>query len=148
MNLVEVSAFRNIGSALTGITAGTATAGGAIGSGLAGGGSFAYTPDQMRNIITKLNALAAGYFSSLNNARYMAMVEGPGLDQVSKSHANVASSSGAAYLQSIENEYRSCRTLAQQFQDTLDSYLGMEDRNTMEINQAGPPDEAGPKPGI
>ncbi|HEX2291222.1 MAG TPA: hypothetical protein VHH53_13740 [Pseudonocardiaceae bacterium] len=145
---MEVSAFRNIGSALAGITAG-ATAGGAIGSGLAGGGSFSYTPDQMRSIVTRLTDLAHSYEKSLYDARHMALVEGPGLDHASRYHANAAVDSGKASLRSIEHEYQSCLALAQTFQDTLDAYLGTEERNVININQAGSQDDrTGPQPGI
>lgn len=141
---MDEQAFRDIGSAVEGITSQTTATGS-----FTTGGTFSYTPDQLRSIITRLTNLADSYAASRENATYMAIVEGPGLEYASQSHAAAARASGQAYLQSIDNERRSCLTLAQRFQDTLDDYLGLEHRTVERMNQAGPPDDqAGPISGI
>src|SRR6266540_2503920 len=140
---MEEQAFRNIGSALEGIPSQT-TATGSITT-----GTFSYTPDQLRAIVTRLTNLADSYRSSRDNARHMATVEGPGLEYASQSHAAAVRASGLAYRQSIENERLSCMAMAQRFQDTLADYLGLEHRSVEQMNQAGPHDDpAGPVPGL
>src|SRR6266498_851160 len=125
---MDEQAFRNIGSTLEGITTHTATASFIT-------GSFSYTPDQMRAIITDFLDLARSYEHSLNTARYMATVEAPGLDYASESHAVAARAMGEDYLRSIENSRQYCLAQAQKFQDTLDDYLGLEHRNVAQLNQ-------------
>jgi hypothetical protein len=130
---MEQQPFRAIGSTLADITTHTATAAFTT-------GSFSYTPDQLRNIITKFLDLAASYRDSLINARDMAQVQAPGLEYASESHATAARAMGKAYLQSLEDSWRYCVGQAQKFQDTLHDYLGVERQSVLNINNAGPQD--------
>lgn len=129
--------YEAIRSSLSGISSGSIT--GAFTT-----GSFAFTPEQMRDIITRWTNLAESYARSANTAVALANVEGPGVEYASQSHASVANESGRAYLRSLEEKWRYCLAQAQKFQDTLDDYLGVEHRNADIIKNAG----AGPRDGI
>lgn len=102
------------------------------------GGSFAYTPDQLRDLVKEFVDLAEDYRKSLNNAKLMAQVEGPGTEFASQSHASVANESGRAYLDSLENRIEYFYGQAQKFQDALDSYLGQEHRSVKDITGSAP----------
>jgi hypothetical protein len=123
---VNEQEFGRIGSALSGITSGGR------------GGSFAYSPDQIRDLVKEWTDLAKDYEGSLANADLMANVEGPGTEFASQSHASVARESGRAYLESLKNRIEYCYGQAQKSQDALDSYLGQEHRSVRDITGSGP----------
>ncbi len=133
--MLDERQFAQIGSALGDITNQRATPGSST-----GGGSFSYTPDQLRDLVTEWMDLAADYKRSMAHVQDLTKVEGPGADYVSDSLASVASSSGGAYVRSLEGKYNYCLDQAQKLQDTLDDYLGMEHHNIAVINNAGPRD--------
>jgi hypothetical protein len=134
---LDEQTFPTIDSILAGITTHPTT------------GNFAYTPDQVRDIIKGFLDLAESYRNSLVNARVMASVEAPGLEYASESHAVAARAMGEGYLKSITDSYHYCLAQAQKFQDTLDDYLGLEHHNVARLNRAGSPDDhAGPQDGI
>lgn len=122
--------FGRIGSALSGITSG----------GGGGGSSFAYTPDQMRDIINDWLDLADDFLLSLGTTEPMVTVEGPGTEFASQSHAGVANTSGQAYRDSLQSDWDYCISQAQKFQDTLHDYIGLEHRSVTEINRSAPRD--------
>jgi hypothetical protein len=130
---MQERAFRNIGSTLSGIATHTATA--AITT-----GTFSYTPEALRDLVTRWTSLAESYQQSRENAQAMTQVKGPGLEYASQAHASVANSSGQAYLLSVEQKWRYCLAQAQKFQNALDDYLGVEHRNIETMDSAGPRD--------
>lgn len=111
-------------------------------------GTFAYDEDTLRSLVHDWLALADSYDASLYDARGMAVMEGPGTDFASKAQAKAASDSALAYLDYLRNKVEYCTTQAQQFQNALDDYLGIEHRNVTEINKTNAPRERAPRAGI
>lgn len=110
--------------------------------GVVTGGSFAYDEDTLRSLVTDWLNLADNYRESVSEASSMIRVEGPGRDFASQAQAAAASSSGESYVLYLRQNLSYCTEQAQQFQNALDEYLGVEHRNVAEINKAGP------RPGI
>lgn len=102
------------------------------------GGSFAFDEDTLRGLVTDWLDLAERYADSLHNSADMAQIEGPGLDFASAAQADAANASGRSYLDYLHQNRAYCIQQAQQFQDALDDYLGVEHRNVTEINKSGP----------
>lgn len=113
-------------------------AGSALGDVGGAGGSFAYSPDQLRDLVKEWTDLATDYQNSLRDAYYLTRVEGPGAELVSRSYASVANASGQAYLDSLQSRIDYCFAQAQKFQDALDDYLGQEHHSVTEITNSGP----------
>jgi len=101
-------------------------------------GTFAYDEDTLRSLVTDWLALTDHYRESVRNATSMIRVEGPGRDIASESHAAVANSSGESYVAYLQQNLSYCAEQAQQFQNALDDYVGVEHRNVTEINKSGP----------
>src|SRR5207245_4887285 len=114
---------RDIGSSLAGITS-QQTMTGAFTT-----GSFSYTPDQLRDLVTEWKRLADTYAESIDSAAPLEKVDGPGKEYASESLASVASSSGGAYVRSLKEKQKYCLEQAQQMPDTLDDYLGRKHHN-------------------
>ena len=108
-------------------------------------GRFEYDEGTLQGLVNDWMDLAYHYDESLQNARGMAAVEGPGRDIASKAQAEAANVSGRSYLAYLENNHSYCTNQAQLFQNALDDYLGIEHRNVTEINKS---DKRGPQPGI
>ena len=108
-------------------------------------GHFEYDEATLRGLVTDWLDLADNYDESIQNARGMASVKGPGKDFASTAQADAANASGRAYLTYLEHNYDYCTSQAQLFQNALDDYLGVEHRNVTEINKSG---QRGPQPGI
>ncbi len=102
------------------------------------GGSFAFDEDTLRGLVTDWLDLARTYQKSVNDAAYMAQVEGPGLDFASQAHAEAANASGRSYLAYLQQNGDYCLQQAQLFQNALDDYLGVEHRNVAAIDKSGP----------
>lgn len=108
-------------------------------------GSFAFTEDQIRAVVKNYIDLADSYDYSIDKARTMTSVEGPGLDFASGSFAEAARRSGGALIDSFGNARDYCLAQAQLAQNALDDYLGVEHTNVTEINKQ---DQQGPQAGI
>jgi hypothetical protein len=106
-------------------------------------GTFSFDEDTLNSLVTDWLDLATHYEDSINGSAYMAQVEGPGLDFASGAHAKTANASGRSYLDYLQQNQAYCTEQAQQFQNALDDYLGIEHRNVTEINKSG-----GPQAGI
>lgn len=111
-------------------------------------GSYEFDEDTLRGLITEWTELGRSYDESFNVSEPMAMIEGPGLDFASQSHANAANDSGGAYRAYLMNNRDYCFAQAQLFQEALHDYLGIEDANVTEIGDAGTSDENGSKAGF
>jgi hypothetical protein len=135
---MDEMAFARIGSALAGITASAPSA----------SGSFSYTPEALRDLITEWSNLEEDYRSSVVNAAQLAQIDGPGTEYASKGHGSVASSAGQAYLDSLQERVEYCQKQVDKLQDTLNSYLGVEQGNTSMINRAGSSQAEAPQGGI
>ena len=101
-------------------------------------GTFAYDEATLRGLVTDWLDLATHYARSERNADRMTQVEGPGEDFASQAHAKVANSSGESYHAYLKQNRSYCEQQAQLFQNALDDYLGVEQRNVTEINKSGP----------
>jgi hypothetical protein len=99
-------------------------------------GQFAFTPDQLQQIINNWKDLADSYDESLMSSVVIAQVEGPGRDFASQAFAKVANQSGQSYLAYLTHNRDYCLQEAQRCQDVLDTYLGVEDRTTIELDKA------------
>jgi hypothetical protein len=108
-------------------------------------GSFAFTESDMRTIIKNWLDLADNYDKSIHGSFNMTTVEGPGRDFASRMFATAANQSGESYVRYLTNNRDYCLQQAQLFQDTLDTYLGVEHTNVTEINKS---DQQGPQPGV
>jgi hypothetical protein len=108
-------------------------------------GTFAFTEPEMRTIIKNWLDLADSYNTSIRDSHSMTMVVGPGRDFASHMFAAAANQSGEAYIRYLTNNRDYCNQQAQLFQDSLDTYLGVEHTNVTEINK---PDQQGPHPGV
>jgi hypothetical protein len=128
---VSEQEYEAIRSSLSGIAGGTITGGFTT-------GSFAYSPDALRDLANEWTDLARDYQKSLTSALHMTQVEGPGTEFVSQSYASAANASGQAYVDSLKNRIDYCYEQARKCQDTLDDYLGVEHRNVRGITNAGP----------
>lgn len=108
-------------------------------------GSFAFTEPEMRTVIKNWLDLAYSYDKSIVGSRSMTMVEGPGHDFASHMFAAAANQSGDSYTRYLTNNRDYCLQQAQLFQDSLDTYLGVEHTNITEMNK---PDQQGPHWGV
>jgi len=108
-------------------------------------GDFAFTEPEMRTIVKNWLDLADSYDKSINGSFSMKTVVGPGRDFASHMFAAAANQSGDSYLKYLTNNRDYCLQQAQLFQDTLDTYLGVEHTNVTEINKS---DQQGPQPGV
>jgi hypothetical protein len=108
-------------------------------------GTFAFTEPEMRTIIKNWLDLAYSYDASIMGAHTMTTVVGPGRDFASHQFASVANQSGESYVRYLTSNRDYCLQQAQLFQDTLDTYLGVEHTNVTEMNK---PDQQGPHPGV
>jgi hypothetical protein len=108
-------------------------------------GRFEYDEATLQGLVTDWMNLATNYDESLQSARGMAAVKGPGKDFASTAQAAAANASGDSYLAYLEQNHNYCTNQAQLFQNALDDYLGIEHRNVTEINKS---DKRGPQPGI
>lgn len=124
-----------IGSQLGGIVSGTA-------EGSFTTGTFAFDEDTLRGIIRDWGELGHSYQDSMRTAISMAMVAAPADDFASTAHARAANAAGEAYLRYLEHNRDYCLQQERLFQQALDDYLGIEQRNVTEI------DRSGPQPGI
>src|SRR2546430_202950 len=118
--MLDEQQFAQIGSALGDIASQATT-----GPITAATGSFSCTPDQLRDLVTEWKDLADNYNQSVADSNALEQVDGPGNEYASKSLASVASSSGGAYVRSLQEKYQYCLDQAQKLQDTLDDYLGV-----------------------
>lgn len=108
-------------------------------------GNFAFNESEMKTIINNWLDLADSYDRSIDEVVAMKTVVGPGRDFASNMFAGAANQSGEAYFRYLTNNRDYCRQQAQLFQDTLDTYLGVEHTNVTEINKPG---QQGPNPGV
>lgn len=108
-------------------------------------GTFAFTEPEMRTIVKNWLDLAYSYDISIVDSRSMTMVEGPGQDFASHMFAAAANQSGDSYARYLTNNRDYCLQQAQLFQDSLDTYLGVEHTNVSEMNK---PDQQGPHWGV
>ncbi|GAB1513443.1 hypothetical protein [Actinophytocola sp. KF-1] len=108
-------------------------------------GSFAFTEDQIRAVVTNYLDLADSYNEAIDKAGRMTIVEGPGLDFASDAFASAANRSGKSLIESFQQARDYCTEQAQLAQNALDDYLGVEHTNVTEINKQGP---QGPQAGI
>jgi hypothetical protein len=108
-------------------------------------GNFAFSESEMRTIINNWLDLAKSYSDSIDQSHSMRIVVGPGRDFASHMFAAAANQSGEAYRNYLSNNRDYCQQQAQLFQDSLDTYLGVEHTNVTEINKS---DQQGPQPGV
>lgn len=111
-------------------------------------GGFTFDQPTMEGMIKKWVELVDSYdFSMTSNTPRMTSVEGPGLDYASGAHADAANRSGKAYEEYLKDCREYSLTQAQQFQNALDDYLGMEHRNVLELHHADSGTETAPPSG-
>ncbi len=99
------------------------------------GGSFAFTEDQIRAVVTNYRTLADSYSDAIDKAHQMTAVDGPGLDFASDSFAIAANQSGEALIASFRNARDYCMEQARRAENALNDYLGVEHTNLTEINK-------------
>ncbi len=114
-------------------------------SGTAEGGGFAFDEATLRTLVTSWLELADSYQRSTDNAENMVRIDGPGSDYASWSQAEAANASGRSYATYLQHSRDYCLEQAQQFQNALDDYLGVEHTNVTEINKTG---SDGPQAGV
>jgi hypothetical protein len=107
-------------------------------SGFAGPGRFAYSPDQLREIINEWNDIATSYRDDIENADVVRSVQPPGHDAPSGFFATVVQSSGDALQQSLLKERDHCLRQADKFQAALDAYLGVEHTTKSDFDKQNP----------
>ncbi|SDC85713.1 hypothetical protein [Actinokineospora iranica] len=98
------------------------------------GGKFSFEPDEMRAIVKDWMDLALDYRRSMVDADQMGTVDPPGNEYASQYHAEAASASTQAYLDSLQEKADYCYSQAQKFQDALSDYLGVERENVRGLN--------------
>jgi hypothetical protein len=108
-------------------------------------GTFTFNEPEMKTIINNWLDLGRSYDESIRGSFRMTIVEGPGRDFASQMFATAANQSGDSYVAYLKNNRDYCLQQAQLFQDTLDSYLGVEHTNVTGINNS---DQQGPNPGV
>jgi hypothetical protein len=111
-------------------------------------GTFEFDEATMRSLITEWLELAQSYDESFYASEPIALIDGPGLDFASQSHAEAANASGKAYLEYLQNNRDYCYAQAQLFQNALHDYLGIEHTNVTVIGAAGTSDENDSKAGF
>lgn len=113
--------------------------------GTVGGGQFSFTEEEMRQIIKNWRDLAYSYNNSIGNARRMVQIRTPAEDVASEAFTGEANGSGRSYLTYLEHNRDYCLEQAQLFQDTLDDYLGVEERAIIALDDAA---EGRPRAGL
>lgn len=98
---------------------------------------FALDEGTMRSLVQGWVDLAAEYRDAMARAPGVQPMEPPGRDFASQAHAAVANASSREHLKYLEVAFQYCVIQAQRFQDTLDEYLGAEERTVIEIKRSG-----------
>jgi len=138
------SAFQSIGNSLGGIVADHAGSISAPGGGTAGGGRFAFDPDEIRSIAKDWTDLAQGYQKSYVHARRV-RVQGPGDEPASSAQAQAAMDSWKAYVDSLQQKLHYSMGQAQKFSNALADYLGTERESVAKLLgvESGPAAQGG-----
>jgi hypothetical protein len=116
----------------------SARLGGIASSGFTGPGRFAYSPDQLREIIKEWNDIAESYRVDIQDADVVKSVQPPGQDGPSSFFATVVQNSGDALQQSLTKEQDLCMRQAEKFQAALDTYLGVEHTTKNDFDKQDP----------
>ncbi len=110
-------------------------------------GTFEFDEATMRGLVEEWLALAEDYDTSFRDSEWLTLVEGPGLEFASQSHAEAANGSGRSYRDYLQHNREYSYEQAQLFQNALHDYLGIEHTNVTQIGDAGQPSD-GPQAGI
>ncbi|MDQ3577967.1 MAG: hypothetical protein M3443_10290 [Actinomycetota bacterium] len=130
-------AFQSIDSTLGGITGGGGASPADAPPSAGPGDKFVFDPDEVAAIVKDWLDLAKQYRTSLDTSKALGQIDSPGTEYSSQIHASVASSSGLAYLTSLEEKWNYCLDEADKFQKSLDDYLGVEHKSVARLNRAG-----------
>ena len=108
------------------------------------GGSYAFDPDTIRQVINNYKDLADSYNESKQVAERMAKVAPPGNEFVSEAFAEAANASGKSYIAYCEYYKGFFLGEAQKCQDALDAYLGAEEQTVIDLGKTDDGDSPPP----
>jgi hypothetical protein len=103
----------------------------------AGGGHFAFYPDELSALVKEWKALAASYDDDIQTADALKTVKGPGADYASAALASVVRSSGEGLIASLGRERDFCNLQTKKFQQARAAYLDGEKSTTGHIDDRG-----------
>ncbi|WP_154814462.1 hypothetical protein [Actinophytocola xinjiangensis] len=114
----------------------------------ASGGGFSFDEDTLRDLVTDWLTLADEYRESVVRTDQLILIQPPGLDFASEAQTKAVHRHTEAFLRYLAHNHDYCLRQAQNFQDALHDYLGIERRNVRDLQDAGDPERSGPLPGI
>jgi hypothetical protein len=104
----------------------------------AGGGHFAFYPDELSALVKEWRALAASYNKDIQTADALKTVKGPGADYASAALASVVRSSGESLIASLARERDFCNLQKNKFQQAMNAYLDVDRSEAGDMNSQGP----------
>ncbi|MGH3622250.1 MAG: hypothetical protein ACRDQ5_10735 [Sciscionella sp.] len=96
----------------------------------ASAGGWELSEAQLKSLINRLGTLSDKIEDAMLGARPMIDIKPPGNDPHSERVAQVMNESGAAYMDSLKNQWQAVDGMRRAMQKTLDSYRGVEQDNT------------------
>jgi hypothetical protein len=107
-----------------------------LGPGKSGvGGRFVYDKQQMNAIVQTWMELLSDYQASIVGTQSMCLVEGPGSEYASGSHAFDANRSGEAYVNSVMACADYCRSQIDKYQKALGVVVDADDESRGKLQQ-------------
>ncbi|MEU3273766.1 hypothetical protein ABZ639_23260 [Saccharomonospora sp. NPDC006951] len=99
------------------------------------GGGYAFTPDQLRSIADKWEALGRRFRENKLLAQTLATTEGAGVEYASLNNAEKVQQSGHALLDALDQRIQYCDSMSQKFRDALGTYSNREHETSAEMKQ-------------
>jgi len=137
------SAFQSIGNSLGDIVADHAGSISAPGGGTAGGGQFAFDPDELESIAKDWLTLAKEYRNSAATGGRLT-IDGPGLEDASHGQAQAAMQSWTTYVKSLHEKRDYSMAQAGKCAAALAAYRGTDQDSILRLLSSG---DASPVPG-
>ncbi|MCG8917869.1 hypothetical protein L6E12_18985 [Actinokineospora sp. PR83] len=126
------SAFQSIGNSLGDIVASRAGSVSAPGGGTAGGGKFAFDPDELEAITKDWLALAMEYRESAADGRRL-IIRGPGREDASDGQALAAMQSWGTYVESLQQKRDYSMEQARKCASALAAYRGTDQDSILRL---------------
>ncbi|WP_035290054.1 hypothetical protein [Actinokineospora spheciospongiae] len=130
------SAFQSIGNSLGDIASSTPGSTSAPGGGTAGGGQFAFDPDELESIAKDWLTLAWEYRDSAASGGRL-KIDGPGLEEASDGQAQAAMQSWTTYVRSLHEKRNYSMAQARKCAAALAAYRGTDQDSILRLLSPG-----------
>ncbi|PWV82621.1 hypothetical protein SAMN05421630_103400 [Prauserella marina] len=99
-------------------------------------GGYAFTPDQLRSIADKWEALGLRFEKAKTEARQLTDAEGPGAEYASINNAERIRLSGLALSDALDKRMQYCQAMAKKFEAAIADYRQAEEQAVIEIRHS------------